>query len=100
MYINAYGEHTPEACPLFNKGIRDTLLAAAPGIDSLANETKVKPVSWYHVKLGHTYNIVFETESADNVENFLLKSGMASWNKFRIEEVIPIQKVIETLSQQ
>jgi hypothetical protein len=99
MYINAYGEHTPETCPMFNKDTRDTMRAAAPGLDSLANETKVKPVSWYHVALGHTFNIVFETESAENVETFLLKSGLASFNKLRIEEVVPIQKVVEKLSQ-
>lgn len=99
MYFNAHCEHTVQACPLFNKGIRDAVLAAVPGIDSLANETKAKPVSWYHVALGHTFNIVFEADSSEAVENFMLKSGIASFNMIRIEAVIPIQKVVERLSQ-
>jgi|GEM_PF-7129582 len=99
MFIQAHGQHDPNTCPMFNKGIRDALLAAAPGIDALANETKAKPVSWYHVALDHNFNIVFETDSTENVMNFLLKSGLASFNRFRIEEVVSIQTAVQMLSQ-
>jgi hypothetical protein len=67
------GEHTQEACPLYNEENRKYLLKVAPTIEKNAQEYNVKMLHQFHSGLEHTFLWIVEADNAHLIEE-------NSWN--------------------
>jgi hypothetical protein len=90
-----YGEHTQEACPLYNAENRRSLLKAAPNLEKLAQKHKVKFLGQYHSGLEHTFLWVAEADNAQLIEQ-LMAITAGRFNTIKIVPLITFQGVIET----
>jgi Domain of unknown function (DUF3303) len=89
-----YGEHTQEACPLYNEEIRRWLLASLPNQEKTAQKYGVRILQQYHSALEHTFLWAVEAENAQSIEEFMAKTA-GRFNTLRIVPLITFQEVIE-----
>ncbi|HEX9319118.1 MAG TPA: hypothetical protein VF884_09300 [Nitrososphaeraceae archaeon] len=88
-----YGEHTQEACPLYNEQNRRWLLSNLPNQEKNAQKYGVKILQQHHSALEHTFLWVVESENAQVVEDLMARST-GRFNTVRIV-LITFQTVIE-----
>lgn len=89
-----YGEHTQEACPLYNEQNRKWLLANLPTQERTAQKYGVKILQQYHSALEHTFLWAVEAENAQSIEEFMARTA-GRFNTVRIVPLITFQEVIE-----
>lgn len=89
-----YGEHTQEACPLYNEKNRKWLLADLPNIEKSAQKNGVRILQQYHSALEHTFLWAVEAENAQSIEDLMSKTA-GRFNTVRIVPLITFQEVIE-----
>lgn len=89
-----YGEHTQEACPLYNEQNRKWLLASLPNQEKTAQKHGVRILQQYHSALEHTFLWAVEAENAQSIEEFMAKTA-GRFNTVRIVPLITFQEVIE-----
>ena len=89
-----YGEHTQEACPLYNEQSRRGLLTDVPNLEKTAQKHGVRILQQYHSALEHTFLWAVEAENAQSIEEFMEKTA-GRFNTVRIVPLITFQEVIE-----
>jgi hypothetical protein len=89
------GEHTQEACPLYNEQNRRWLLANLPNQEKTAQNHGVRILQQYHSALEHTFLWAVEAENAQSIEEFMAKTA-GRFNTVRIVPLITFQEVIES----
>jgi hypothetical protein len=89
-----YGQHTREACPLYNDESRKYLLRVAPTMDKDAQEFNVKILYQFHSALEHTFLWVAEAENPHIIEELMSRTG-GRFNTLRIVPLITFQTLIE-----
>jgi hypothetical protein len=89
-----YGEHTQEACPLYNEQNRRWLLANLPNQEKNAQKYGLRILQQYHSALEHTFLWVVEAENAQSVEDLMARSA-GRFNTVRIVPLVTFQVVIE-----
>ena len=89
-----YGEHTQEACPLYNEKIRKWILANLPNQEKTAQKHGVRILQQYHSALEHTFLWAVEAENAQSIEEFMAKTA-GTFNTVKIVPTITFQDVIE-----
>jgi hypothetical protein len=89
-----YGEHTQEACPLYNEKNRKWLLASIPDQEKTAQKHGVKILQQYHSALEHTFLWAVEAENAQSIEELMAKT-VGRFNTVKIVPLITFQDVIE-----
>ena len=89
-----YGEHTQEACPLYNEQNRRWLLANLPNQEKNAKKYGVTILQQYHSPLEHTFLWVVEAENAQSIEHLMARSA-GRFNTVRIVPLVTFQVVIE-----
>lgn len=89
-----YGEHTLEACPLYNEQSRRWLLSSFQNQEKNTQKYGVKFLQQYHSALEHTFLWVVEAENAQSVEDLMARSA-GRFNTVRIVPLITFQTVIE-----
>jgi hypothetical protein len=89
-----YGQHTQEACPLYNDESRKYLLRVAPTMDKDAQEFNVKILYQFHSALEHTFLWVAEAENPHIIEEVMSRTG-GRFNTLRIVPLITFQTLIE-----
>ncbi len=91
--------HSPESCPLNNsvnreifKEIYDKLLSNIPkyGINNV--------VAFYMSVLEHEWVIIVEANSAHDIEQICIDSGISSFNKVKIVPLTNFKDVVSKLS--
>ena len=101
-----YGSHTPETCPVSNRGSAEAIVKFADtDLASAAAKYKVnKVVGQYHSALEHTFLWVLDAEDPHLIERFCIETGLASFNTLKIvplitfsEGVVPLLKEIHGL---
>jgi hypothetical protein len=90
-----YGEHTQEACPLYNEENRRSLLKAASKLEQIAQKYDTKFLGQYHSGLEHTFLWVAEADNAQLIEQFMMMTA-GRFNTLKIVPLITFQDVIET----
>ncbi len=90
-----YGEHTQEACPLYNEENRRSLLKTAPNLEKLAQKYNTKFLGQYHSGLEHTFLWIAEADNAQSIEQLMMITA-ARFNTIKIVPLITFQGVIET----
>jgi hypothetical protein len=93
-----YGEHTQEACPLYNEENRKYLLRATPTMEKGAQKYNVKIVQQYHSGLEHTFLWVVEADNAHSVED-LMGPTAGRFNTIKIVPLTTYQELVERLKK-
>jgi len=89
-----YGEHTQEACALYNEQNRRWLLTNLPNQEKTAQKHGVRILQQYHSALEHTFLWAVEAENAQSIEEVMAKTA-GRFNTVRIVPLITFQEVIE-----
>ena len=89
-----YGSHTVEACPVNNLGNAKTLIEFVEGDPTpLLKKYKIQNVlGQYHSTFEHTFLWVIDAEDPHLVEQFALKTGLASFNNLRIVPLLTLRE--------
>jgi hypothetical protein len=90
-----YGEHTQEACPLYNEENRRSLLKAAPNLEKIAQKYNTKFLGQYHSGLEHTFLWIAEADNAQLIEQLMIMTA-GRFNTMKIVPLITFQDVLET----
>jgi hypothetical protein len=90
-----YGEHTQEACPLYNEENRRSLLKAAPNLEKIARKYNTKFLGQYHSGLEHTFLWIVEADNAQLIEQLMIMTA-GRFNTMKIVPLITFQDVLET----
>ena len=93
-----YGEHTQEACPLYNEENRKYLLRIVPTIEKQSQDYNVKFSQQFHSGLEHTFLWVVEAENPHIIEELMMRTA-GSFNTLRIVPLITFQTLIERLKK-
>jgi hypothetical protein len=89
-----YGEHTQQACPLYNQENRRWLLASISNQESYAQKYEVRILQQCHSALEHTFLWVVEAENAESIEELMARTA-GRFNTVRIVPLITFQIVLE-----
>jgi hypothetical protein len=89
-----YGEHTQEACPLYNEQNRKFLLANVPNQVKNAQMYKVKILHQFHSALEHTFLWVVDADNPHLIEELMARTA-GRMNTLKIVPLITFQTVIE-----
>jgi hypothetical protein len=90
-----YGEHTQEACPLYNEENRKALLKAAPNLEKIAQKYNTKFLAQYHSGLEHTFLWIAEADNAQLIEQLMIMTA-GRFNTMKIVPLITFQDLLET----
>ena len=93
-----YGEHTQEACPLYNEKSRKYLLRTVPSFEKEAKKSGVKMFNQYHSALEHTFLWVAEADNPHIIEE-LMSRGAGRFNTVKIVPLVTFQTIIERCKQ-
>lgn len=93
-----YGEHTQEACPLYNKEVRQLLLSRAPEIEKNAQKYGVKILHQFHSGLEHTFLWVVDADNAHLIQELMSRTA-GRFNTLKIVPLITFQDVIDSCKQ-
>jgi hypothetical protein len=93
-----YGEHTQQACPLYNKEAREYLLSRAPDMEKNAQKYGVKVLHQFHSGLEHTFLWVVDADNAHSIEDLMGRTA-GRFNTIKIVPLVTFQGVIERCRQ-
>jgi uncharacterized protein with GYD domain len=94
LLYGIYGEHTQQACPLYNKEVREYLLSRATDMEKNAQKYGVKVLHQFHSGLEHTFLWVMEADNAHSIEDLMARTA-GRFNTIRIVPLTTFQGVIE-----
>jgi len=91
--------HPPDQCPTANSKTRQMMQQAGTEFPKLAEKLGIKFVAGpYVLAAEHDGIAVVEAERVEQVEEFVLQSGMVQWNSVRITTARPVQEAVEMLN--
>jgi hypothetical protein len=93
-----YGEHTQEACPLYNEENRKYMLSTAPTMNNDAQKYNVKFLHMFHSGLEHTFLWAVEADNPHIIEELMGRTA-GRFNTLRIVPLITFQTLIERLKK-
>jgi hypothetical protein len=93
-----YGEHTQEACPLYNEENRKYLLMTAPTMAKDAEKFSVNILNQFHSGLEHTFLWAVEADNPHIIEELMGRTA-GRFNTLRIVPLITFQTLIERLKK-
>ena len=98
MIYVLYGEHSPEICPTSNAKTRELMFQVGPEIPTIAEKNRVKLVAGPYVSREHVTVLVAETDSATDLDNFLMESRLPQWNSIRIIPSLPVEEGMKEIA--
>jgi hypothetical protein len=93
-----YGEHTQQACPLYNKESREWALSQAPNMEKNAQKYGVKILHQFHAALEHTFLWVVDADNAHLIEELMARTA-GRFNTIKIVPVVTSQDILERCKQ-
>jgi DNA-binding HxlR family transcriptional regulator len=93
-----YGDHTQEACPLYNEENRKHLLRNVPTVEKLSQDYNVKISHQFHSGLEHTFLWVVEAVNPHIIEELMSRTA-GRFNTLRTVPVITFQTLIQRLKK-
>jgi len=94
-----FGSHTTESCPLNNQQNRNYVLNNGPKLQQLAEQFNLKIVGMYFSALEHTFVWILDGKDAATIQDFLIKSGAAKFNAFKIVPLLNVESLLEELKK-
>jgi uncharacterized protein with GYD domain len=96
MYYVIIGTHSPETCPTANAATRKLLMDIAPDIPKIAEKAGVRITAGPYTNRDHRMVAVLESDNAESVDQFLIDSRLAHWNRV---EVLPSRGMDESMTE-
>ena len=92
-----YGRHEIATCPINNiENARGVIQLVNSDLSQILPKYKInKIVGQYHSGLEHTSLWIFDAEDSHLIDEFLLDSGAAKFNEFRIVPLKTLEGVAE-----
>ena len=100
MMFGAFITHSPESCPLNNKTNKKIFMQIENKMKTNMKKYKIKKiVGFYMSALEHLWVVVFEAQSAHDIENLCLETGIACFNTVKIVPLNSLDGVMRKLKQ-
>lgn len=96
MHFVIIGTHSPEICPTSNAVTRKMLLDIASDIPKIAEKDGVQIKAGPYTNRDHRVVAVLESDRAENIDQFLIDSRLAHWNRI---EVLPSRSMEESIHE-
>jgi hypothetical protein len=91
--------HSPESCPLNNTKSKEVFKEIYDKLQSNAEKYGVKSINGFYMSvLEHEWIIMVEANSAHNIEQLCIDSGISSFNTVKIVPLTNYQDVRSRLS--
>ena len=88
MMLNLFGAfaiHNPESCPMNNVDSKKVFLEIKDKLEKNKSKYGVKNIEAFYMSvLEHEWMIIFEAESAHDIESLCIEVGIASFNTVKI----------------
>jgi hypothetical protein len=98
--FGAFVTHNPESCPLNNKPNKKIFMQFENKMKTNMKKHKIKKIlGFYMSALEHLWVIILEAESAHDIENLCLETGIASFNTVKIVPMNTLEGVMRKLKQ-
>ena len=91
-----YGEHSVADCPLNNKEHAQKLLELKKATKNLDSYKINKIIGKYHSGLEHTFLWILDAEDPHLMQQFVVDTGVAGFNKMRIVPLTEFSQVLES----
>ena len=83
--FGAFAIHSPESCPMNNVEAKKVFLEIKDKLEQNKSKYGVKKIeSFYMSVLEHEWMIIFEANSAHDIESLCIEAGIASFNTVKI----------------
>ena len=83
--FGAFAIHNPESCPMNNVEAKKVFLEIKDKLEKNKLKYGVKNVEAFYMSvLEHEQMIIFEAESAHDIENLCMEAGIGSFNTVKI----------------
>jgi len=80
-----FANHSPESCPLNNKGNKEVFIQIDEKFKSLTAKHKVTRILGFYLSvLEHQWVIIVEAESAHDIEILCIEAGISAFNTIKI----------------
>jgi hypothetical protein len=85
MLFGVFAVHSPESCPLNNKTSRKIFLNIKSKMDSNMKKFHIKKVVGFYMSvLEHEWIIIFDAQSAHDIEQLCIVTGISSISTIKI----------------
>ncbi|HET8856012.1 MAG TPA: hypothetical protein VFM28_00640 [Nitrososphaeraceae archaeon] len=85
ILFGAFAIHNPESCPMNNVEAKKVFLEIKDKLEQNKSKYGVKKIeSFYMSVLEHEWMIIFEANSAHDIESLCIEAGIASFNTVKI----------------
>ena len=85
ILFGAFAIHNPESCPMNNVEAKKVFLEIKDKLEQNKSKYGVKKIeSFYMSVLEHEWMIIFEADSAHDIESLCIEAGIASFNTVKI----------------
>jgi hypothetical protein len=83
--FGAFAIHNPESCPMNNMEAKKVFLEIKDKLEKNKAKYGVKNIEAFYMSvLEHEWIIIFEAESAHDIESLCIEAGIASFNTVKI----------------
>lgn len=96
MHFVVLASHSPEICPTSNARTKALLLEMASQIPDIARKHGVNIEAGPFVNREHLAVVIVEADRADGLDDFLVDSRLAQWNRV---QVLPSRSLQEGLTE-
>lgn len=99
--FGVFANHSPESCPLNNEQSRKVFVSIDDKIKSILPKFKVnRIVAFYMSVLEHEWIIIFEAESAHEIESLCIEAGISAFSTIKIVPLNNFDVVIKRIKGQ
>jgi len=90
--------HSPESCPINNSSNREVFKRIYKKLEENSTKYGIKKIVCYYMSvLEHQWFIILEANSAHNIEQICIDSGISSFNTVKIVPLADYQDVVSRL---
>jgi hypothetical protein len=83
--FGAFAIHTPESCPMNNVEAKNVFLEIKDKLETNKSKYGVKNIEAFYMSvLEHEWMIIFEAESAHDIESLCIEAGIGAYNTVKI----------------
>ena len=98
--FGAFAIHNPESCPMNNVEAKKVFLEIKDKLEQNKSKYGVKKIeSFYMSVLEHEWMIIFEANSAHDIESLCIEAGIASFNTVKIVALRKYEDVVNKIKK-
>lgn len=83
--FGVFATHSPESCPLNNKGSKDMFVQMDEKIKAATSKHNIsRVIGFYMSVLEHQWTIIVEADNAHEIETMCIEAGISAFNTVKI----------------